>query len=70
MGFYEFEKIKFLLIHDGPVYEFLHVFFKKNQIFTQNLLVLAYSFIKNRQFVAKIDQNSVFLGHDPHILDR
>jgi hypothetical protein len=30
MGFYEFEKINFSLIHDGPVYEFLHVLKKSN----------------------------------------
>jgi hypothetical protein len=31
--------------------------------------VLAHSFTKNHQFVKKTDQNSVFHGPDPYILD-
>jgi hypothetical protein len=31
---------------------------------------LAYGFSENRQFAAKTDRNSVFLGRDPHILNR
>jgi hypothetical protein len=30
--------------------------------------MLAYGFTENRQFGAKTDQNSIFLGRDPHIL--
>jgi hypothetical protein len=44
--------------------------FKKIQIFAQNMYVLAYGFTENRQFVAKTDQNSIFLYPNPHILDR
>jgi hypothetical protein len=44
--------------------------FKNFQIFAQNPYVLAYSFSKNFWFAAKIDQNSIFLGHGDHILDR
>jgi hypothetical protein len=44
--------------------------FKKIQIFTQNSKVLAYGFNKNHQIAVKHDQNSVFPGRDPHILDR
>jgi hypothetical protein len=43
--------------------------FEKTQIFTQNSKVLAYCFNENRQFGTKTDQNSIFLGRDPHILD-
>jgi hypothetical protein len=32
--------------------------------------VLAYGFTINRQFAAKTDRNSIFLGCDPHIPDR
>jgi hypothetical protein len=32
--------------------------------------VLAYGSSENRQLTAKTDQNSVFLGRDPYILDR
>jgi hypothetical protein len=32
--------------------------------------VLAYGFTENRQFVAKTNQNSVFLGCDHHISDQ
>jgi hypothetical protein len=39
--------------------------FKKTQIFAQNLYGLAYGFGENRQFGAKTDRNSVFLGCDP-----
>jgi hypothetical protein len=44
--------------------------FKKFKIFAPNPYVLAYVLTVNSQFVAKIDQNSVFLGRDPHILDQ
>jgi hypothetical protein len=33
--------------------------FKKNQIFAQNLYVLAYGFTENSQFTAKTDQDFV-----------
>jgi hypothetical protein len=39
--------------------------FKNSQFFTQNLLVLAYSFTENSQFGAKTDRISVFLGRGP-----
>jgi hypothetical protein len=32
--------------------------------------VVAYDFTKNRQFGAKTDWNSVFIGRDPYIVDR
>jgi hypothetical protein len=44
--------------------------FKKIQMFAQNSYVLAYGFTKNHQFMTKTDLNSIFLGHDPCILDR
>jgi hypothetical protein len=44
--------------------------FEKNQSFAQNLKVLDYGFSESRQFAAKIDRNSVFLGYEPHIPDR
>jgi hypothetical protein len=44
--------------------------FKKNQIFAQNALVLAYGFTEDHQSAAKTGRNSVFLCHGPHILDR
>jgi hypothetical protein len=44
--------------------------FKNSQFFTQNLLVLAYSFTENSQFGAKTDQISVFLCRGPHIVDQ
>jgi hypothetical protein len=31
--------------------------------------VLAYGFTENSQFAAKMDKNSVFIGHDSHIPD-
>jgi hypothetical protein len=43
--------------------------FKKIQIFDQNVLVLAYGFTEDCQFVAKIDRNSVFLCRDSYIMD-
>jgi hypothetical protein len=43
---------------------------KKIQFSPQNSQVLAYGFTENHQFMAKTDRNSVFLGRDPHILDR
>jgi hypothetical protein len=43
---------------------------KKNQIYAQNPLVLAYGFSKNSQFVAKINRSFIFIGRDPHILNR
>jgi hypothetical protein len=43
--------------------------FKKIQIFCSNALVLAYVFTEDRQFAAKTNQNSVFLGRDSHILE-
>jgi hypothetical protein len=33
-------------------------------------MVLAYGISENRQFAAKTDRNSIFLGRDPHIPDR
>jgi hypothetical protein len=44
--------------------------FKNLQILGQNPKVLAFGFTEKRQFVAKTDQNSVFLGRDPRIPDR
>jgi hypothetical protein len=44
--------------------------FKKNQIFAQNLLVLAYCLSKNHEFVAKSDRNSVFLSRDLRFPDQ
>jgi hypothetical protein len=32
--------------------------------------VLAYSFTENDQFGAKTDQNSIFYGRNPYIVDR
>jgi hypothetical protein len=32
--------------------------------------VVAYGFTENRQFGAKTDRNSIFLGRDPHMVDR
>ncbi|WP_428028741.1 hypothetical protein [Arcobacter sp.] len=43
---------------------------KKIQIFAQNTYVLAYGFNENRQFAAKTDRNSIFLGQESHILDQ
>jgi hypothetical protein len=43
--------------------------FKIIQFFARNPWLLAYGFTKNRQFAAKIDQNSIFLDGDPHIPD-
>ena len=43
--------------------------FKKFQILAQNPKLLAFGFTQKRQFVAKIDRNSVFLDRDPHIPD-
>jgi hypothetical protein len=40
-------------------------FSKKNQIFAQNLYVLAYGFTENRQFMTKTDRNSVYVGRHP-----
>jgi hypothetical protein len=44
--------------------------FKKIKILSQKPKVLAFGFAEKRQFVAKTDRNSVFLGRDTHILDR
>jgi hypothetical protein len=33
-------------------------------------MALEFNFTGKRWFVAITDRNSVFLGHDPHILDR
>ena len=44
--------------------------FEKFHIFARNAWVLAYGFTKNRQFGAKMDRNSVFLGREPRIADR
>jgi len=44
--------------------------FKKFQILPQNPKLLAFGFTQKRQFVAKIDRNSVFLDRDPYIPDR
>jgi hypothetical protein len=44
--------------------------FQLIQIFTQNPKVLAYGFTEDRHFAAKTYRNSLFLGCDPHILDR
>jgi hypothetical protein len=43
--------------------------FKKIQIFAQNPMVSTYGFTEDDQLAAKPDQNSVFLGRDPHIPD-
>jgi len=43
---------------------------KKIKILAQNPKVLAFGFTEKRQFVAKTDRNSVFLGRDIHIPDR
>jgi hypothetical protein len=40
------------------------------QILAQNLKVLAFGFTENHRFTIKTDGNSVFLGRNPHILDR
>jgi hypothetical protein len=32
--------------------------------------VLAYGFSENYKFTEKTDRNSVFIGREPHILDR
>jgi hypothetical protein len=56
------------VIHNSSVYEFLWL--SKILIFTQNPYLLAYGFNKNHHFAAKTDRNYVFLGRDPHILDR
>jgi hypothetical protein len=44
--------------------------FKKNQILAQNLKLLALSFTKNEILWQKLYQNSAFIGHEAHILDR
>jgi hypothetical protein len=44
--------------------------FEKFHIFAQNPWVLANGFTENCQFGAKTDRNSVFLGHDTHIVNR
>jgi len=44
--------------------------FKKLKILAQNPKVLAFGFIEKRNFVAKIDWNSLVLGCDTHIPDR
>jgi hypothetical protein len=44
--------------------------FQKIKIFAQNPNVLAYGFSENHQLGAKSNRNSVFLGRDPHIVDR
>jgi hypothetical protein len=56
------------VIHNGHVFQFLQVF--KNFKFSLKICRCAYGFTVNRQFAAKTDRNSVFLGRDPHILDR
>jgi hypothetical protein len=43
---------------------------KNFQIFAQNSYVLVDGFIEISQSASKMDRNSVFLGRDPHILDR
>jgi hypothetical protein len=45
-------------------------FFKKNLIFTQNPLLLAYGFSKNHRFTSNTDRNSVFSSRGPHFLYR
>jgi hypothetical protein len=44
--------------------------FKKIQISAQNPKGLAFGFIEKRQFAAKTNRNSVFLGCKAHISDR
>jgi hypothetical protein len=56
-----------LVILNGLLYEFLWVF-KKFKFLLK--MVLDYGFTENRQFAAKTDRNSVFLGPDTHISDR
>jgi hypothetical protein len=43
--------------------------FEKCHIFARNPKVLAYGFSENYQFGAKTDRNSIFLGHDPRIVN-
>jgi hypothetical protein len=58
------------VVPNGPVYEFLRVL-RKNKFSLQiHVLAYAYGFTENSQFAAKIGQNLVFLGRDPHIPDR
>jgi hypothetical protein len=49
---------------------FIFMGFEKFHIFAQNPWVLANGFTENCQFEAKTDRNSVFLGHDTHIVNR
>jgi hypothetical protein len=51
----------YLMVPHMIFYEFS----KKNQIFAQNLYVLAYGFTENRQFMTKTDRNSVYVGRHP-----
>jgi hypothetical protein len=46
---------------------FMH--FKYIQILSQNPNVLVFGFTVKHQFVAKIERNSIFLGHEVHIPD-
>jgi hypothetical protein len=57
-----------LVIHNAPVYTFLPVLKKSD--FGSNLKVLAFGFTEKRQFAAKTDRNSVFLGRKADIIDR
>jgi hypothetical protein len=55
-------------IHNGLIYDFLWVLKKLN--FRSKSIDVSLRFTKNRQFWAKTEQNSVFLGHDTHIADK
>jgi hypothetical protein len=44
--------------------------FLKIQILAQNPKMLVFGFTEKLQFIAKFDQNFVFLGHDAHIPDQ
>jgi hypothetical protein len=44
--------------------------FWKNSNFRSKSISVRLRFTENHLFGAKIDQNSVFLGYDPHIVDR
>jgi hypothetical protein len=43
--------------------------FENFQILAQNAKVNAFSFTEKHQFVAKTDQNSIFLDREAHILN-
>jgi uncharacterized membrane protein YwaF len=55
------------VIHNGPLYKFSQVL--KNIKFPLKSIDFTYNFTEYRQFGAKTDRNSIFISHDPDIVD-